>query len=228
LPLGALLASLAFSRETERAPRVKTALQVGVAAFLPLCGILALGTVAAIIVIALGAILSSAVDHGLAERLGDARAFTLRLVTFAFFLAIAAVVGVIMDLARAAIGRETGIAAARGRTSPAWSVMLRGIRSALSVARRGLLRATFAWAWRGAIGVALIAVGYYVAQLLGGRGGTSLTILFVVHQMIVLGRTALRASWLAHAITLVGPVQDAREQPKPKAESLEEPEPSKG
>jgi len=238
LPLGALLASLAFSRtapvpapaildpDTDldakpdgdepkprlRSPRVNTALQVGVAAFLPLCGLLALGTVAAIVVIGLGAIASSAVDHGLAERMGDARAFTLRLVTFALFLAIAAVIGVIVDLARAAVGRETGLTAARGTSSPAWSVMLRGVRSALSVARRGLLRATLAWAWRAAIGVAMLIAGYYVAQLLGGRGGSSLTILFLVHQLIVLGRTAMRASWLAHAIALVAPVQDAREQ----------------
>lgn len=227
LPLGALLASMAFSRETTRAPRMKTALQVGITAFLPLCGLLALGTVAAVIVVALGAIVSSAVDHGLAERLGDARAFTLRLVTFALFLAIAAMVGVVVDLARAAIGRETGIEAARGRASPAWSVMLRGLGSALSVARRGLLQATFAWAWRGAIGVALITVGYYVAQLLGGRGGSSLAIVLVVHQLIVLGRTALRASWLAHAIALIAPVQDARESTKAKTERVDEPEPSK-
>jgi hypothetical protein len=231
LPLGALLASLAFSREAAagaeaeasvrpraRAPRMMAAVRVGVGAFMPLCGVLALGTVAAIVVVALGAIVASAIDHGLADRLGDARSFTLRLVIFAFFLAIASVIGVIVDLARAAVGREAGIAAARGTSSPGWSVMLQGVRTALSVARRGLRRATLAWAWRAAIGVALIGAGYGAAQLLGGRGGSTLTVLFIVHQMVVLGRTALRASWLAHAIALIAPVQDARENVKPKAD----------
>lgn len=219
LPLGALLASLAFSREgavtgdgttAHVSLRISTALRIGVSAFLPLAGVLALGSVTGIIVIAIGAMASSAVDHGLAERIGDARSFIMRLVTFGLFAAVACVIGVIVDLARAAIVREVGIGAAAGTSTPGWSVMLRGLRVAFAVARRGIVRASLAWAGRVVVGVALIAIGYVAAQVLGGLGGAALMLLFIVHQGVVLGRVALRASWLARALAMVAPVQDAR------------------
>lgn len=218
LPLGALLASLAFSRDdgegggqggARRSLRPLAAMRVGLGAFLPLAGVLALASVAAIIVLVLGALASSAVDRGLTERLGDARSFQIHLVTFGLFLALAAGIGVVVDLARAAIGRESGIAVSSGAASPAWTVMLRGVQTALRASRRGLLRAMLAWAWRAALGLALVGVGYYAAQALGGRGGMALFALFVVHQLVVLGRVALRASWLARALAIVAPVQDA-------------------
>ena len=149
LPLGALLASLAFGRdEDERPLRIVSALRAGMSAFLPLAVLLVLGTVASVVLLALGALASSAVDHGLTERLGDARAFRAHIVTFGLFAAIACVVGVFVDLARAAVGRDVGLAAANGTPSSAWNILLCGVKTALTTSRQALPRATLAWAWR--------------------------------------------------------------------------------
>jgi hypothetical protein len=230
LPLGALLASLAFERKAgdaadaadaaaagvaRRSLRTVDALRVSVGAFLALSGVLVLGALAAIVLLGLGGLAASAVDGWLTGRLGDARAFTAGVVVFALFAAVAAVVGVFVDLARAAIARSAGLLDLRGPTSTSWAMLLHGVHVALSTARRSLGRATLAWASRAAAGAALIAVGYASAQGLGGKGGAALVALFVAHQAIVLGRTALRASWLARALALVAPVQDARNSTPP-------------
>lgn len=215
LPLGALLSSLAFSRgdgaeaNGGRSLRPVEALRAGIGTFMPLSGALALGAVASTVVVAIGVMASSAVARGFAGPLGDARAFQLRLATLGLFLGLAAIIGVVVDLARAAIAREAGLGAAAGKSAPGWSVMLRGVKVALGASRRDLLRATAAWASRGAVGLALVAVGFVAAASLGGRGGTALVALFVVHQLVVLGRVALRASWLSRALAIVAPVQDA-------------------
>lgn len=242
LPLGALVASLAFGREitlptaevvtpegdAEAAPapprtvirslRAVTAWKIGVGAWLPLAGLLALGTVLSIVVLALGGILAGLAEHGLVESLGDARSFTASVVVFALFAALACVLGVLVDLARAAVVREVGIAAANGTSSPGWNTLLRGIRTALSTARRSLGAATLGWAGRAVVGLALVAIGFVAASALGGRGGSALTALFIAHQGVVLGRVALRASWLARALALVSPVQDEREAKAVSAE----------
>jgi hypothetical protein len=229
LPLGALLASLAFGRETADAPeadapadaappapvvrslRQVSAWKVGVGAWLPLAGLLAFAVVLAIIVLSLGGIVASLVEHAVTDSLGDARAFTVKLVVLAVFGVLAAVLGVVVDLARAAVVREVGLATSSGTTAPGFNVMLRGVRTALGTARRSLRRATLGWASRAFVGVALVAIGYVAANVLGGRGGSALTGLFIVHQGVVVGRVALRASWLARALALVAPVQDERE-----------------
>jgi len=224
LPLGALLASLAFSRgptknadayadvdadpavtdvNAGRAPTTVSSLRAGVGAFLPLSALLALGTLVTILVVGIGALASSAVDHGLAESVGDARSYIFRLVTLGFFCAIAAVIGVFVDLARAAIGHEAGTALAAGTSSSAWSMMVRGIKTAGKTSRRAIWRATLAWGGRAVAGVALIALGYVAADMLGGSGGYALFALFLIHQGVVLGRVALRASWMARALSLV-------------------------
>ena len=216
VPLGALLASLAFTREPEpglgggRAPRWRAALDIGTAAFWSLAGLLVLGGIAAIIVVGAGAMLGSALDHALAERLGDARSFQVRVVVLVLFVLLACVVGVVLDLARAAVARETGLGTIRGERASGWTMMLRGLRVAFSVAARNLRAATLAWGWRALVSLALIGLGTAIAQALGGKGGVTLLLLWVAHQGIVLARVALRASWLARAVALVAPVQDAR------------------
>jgi hypothetical protein len=229
LPLAALLASLPFEARTststsmtadvdaegeaatELKPRALTvgeALRVGLGAFLPLAALLVLGSLAAIVVISLGVMASSAVAHGFAESLGDARSHTLRLVVLALFGVLAAVIGVFVDLARAAIGRNVGLEATLGTSSSAWTRMIRGIKAALKTSKRGLGRATLAWAWRAALGVVLVGIGYFAATALGGRAGMALVFLWIVHQGVVLGRVALRASWLARAMRAVIPAKD--------------------
>jgi hypothetical protein len=103
-----------------------------------------------------------------------------------------------------------GLLANGGGAVSAWTLMLRGVSVALRTSRRALGQASLAWVARAAAGAALIAIGYLATQSLGGHGGVALVALFMLHQGIVLGRVALRASWLARALALVSRVQDAR------------------
>jgi hypothetical protein len=213
VPLGALLASLAFSRGDEDAPRLslrwKAAMRVGITAFMPLAGLLALASVAGVLLFLLAGIASSAVDHALSASLGDARSFMVRLVVLALFALVGALLGVVVDLARAAIARDTGIGIESGTTTTGWTTMFRGIRTAFGVARRQLRPAALAWAWRAALSALLIVVGMAASQALGGLGGGSLVLLWLAHQAVVLLRVALRASWLARALSLVTPPKPA-------------------
>ncbi len=216
VPLGALIASLSFSREGipgagPRAPRAGTALHVGTSAFWSMAGLLVLGSIAGGLVVGIGSLASAAVDHALVDRLGDARSFQIRLVVLALFVVIACVVGVVVDLARAGVARETGLASMRGSHASGWTMMLRGLRVAFSVIRRSFRTAMLAWAWRALVSLGLIGVGYAIAQVIAGKGGTTLLLLWASHQAIVLARVALRAAWLARAVGLVAAVQDARE-----------------
>jgi hypothetical protein len=217
LPFGVLVTSLAFGRIVEtdeegtvqiRSLRLRSALEVGVSAFLPLAVLLVLGSVTSVIVLVLGGLAASGLDNVLTEALGDARSFTVRAVLFGVFAAVAAVIGIVIDLARAAVVRESGLSAASGTASPAWNVMLRGVRIALKTSRASLGRAVLGWTGRTVVGVALVAIGFVAADVLGRSGGLSLTLLFIIHQAVVLGRVALRASWMARALALVVPVQD--------------------
>jgi hypothetical protein len=99
----------------------------------------------------------------------------------------------------------------RGSYASGWTMMLRGLRIAFSVIRRSFRGAVVAWAWRALVALALLGVGYAIAHAIGGKGGTMLLVLWLVHQAIVLARVALRASWLARAVRLVSVVQDARD-----------------
>lgn len=234
VPFGALVASLAFGREFSAPPAgeaaapsrrtralpMATAWKIGIASWLPLATLLALSIVVSVIVLTLGGILASLVEGGLTASLGDARRFTLRVVVFALFAAIAAVLGVVVDLARAAVVREVGLAHAAGTSAAGWTIMLRALRSAMVTARTRLGRATLGWTGRATVGIALVAIGYVAASALGGRGGAALGGLFVIHQAVVLGRVALRASWMARALALVAPVQDAREAKRSSAAAL--------
>ena len=78
-----------------------------------------------------------------------------------------------------------------------------GVVSAMTTARRGLGRAGLAWGWRAALSIALVYVGALAGDVVGERGGGALWLLFFVHQLIVLARAGLRASWLAKALQLV-------------------------
>ncbi len=231
VPFGALVASLAFGRElaappageataptrATRALPMATAWKIGVASWLPLATLLAFSVLVSVIVLSLGGILAALVESGLTASLGDARSFTVRVVLFALFAAVAAVLGVVVDLARAAVVREIGIAHAAGTSEAGWRTMLRALRTAMATARTSLGRATLGWTGRFAVGIALIAIGFVAANGLGGRGGVALGGLFVIHQAVVLGRVALRASWMARALALVAPVQDAREAKRSSA-----------
>jgi|HubBroStandDraft_6_1064221.scaffolds.fasta_scaffold42818_2 hypothetical protein len=119
--------------------------------------------------------------------LGEARAQQLGLALGVPFLVLAVAIGVTHDLARAAL--------VRGASG--------GMRAlALGVAEFGAapMSLAWSWAWRAAGGLVPVIVVGAVAGRLGARGGAALLLLALLHQGVVLGRVALRASWLAAAL----------------------------
>lgn len=199
---GALVASLATGTGKEdNAPPASFALRVGGAAFFPLMGISVVTGAIEGFILGIGLFASSAADHALQASLGDARAFTVRLVVLALFVVATLMAGVVGDLGRVAIARD--IAADPDRQFAVGRRLRQGVVTAIRTARTSVGRATIAWGWRAALSVALIYAGAVAGDLVGGRGGGALWLLFGVHQLVILTRAGLRASWLANALRLV-------------------------
>jgi hypothetical protein len=196
VPLGALVAALI------RRVRATQAFAVGVRAWLPLCGVLFLSTFVEILIVGGGMLAAGAVDHALRDRMGDARAFGVRLAVLAFFLVLAALVGVVADLARVAVARDVAEQDPDAEPRSGLTVLRSSLGIAFSTMRRSFGRAFVGWTWRTMLGVMLLGLAWLVGSLVGGRGGIVLFLLFLLHQGIVFVRTALRASWLAHALRL--------------------------
>ncbi len=199
---GALVAFLATGTGTRgHAPPASFALRAGGASFFPLLGIgVVFGAIEAF-VLGIGLAVSSALDNALDERLGDARSFTVHAVVLVLFVLVALMVGVIADLARVTIARDMAMSGDRPITMR--RAMRDGLVSAVTTARRALGRASLAWGWRALLSIAFVYVGALAGDAVGGRGGGALWLLFFGHQLIVLARAALRASWLANALRLV-------------------------
>ena len=173
----------------------RSAMLEGTLAFLPLVIVTAIMGGFQLLVLGVGAVTSSAVDHRLAERLGDARSFAARMVVLAVFGFAVLAIGVIADLVRVAVVRSR---------EPR---MLRRLRAAafegLRTFRSSPGGALSAWGWRAALSLALVWVGALAGDRTGGRDGAALAMLFVVHQLIVVARAGLRVSWLSRALALV-------------------------
>jgi hypothetical protein len=136
--------------------------------------------------VGIGEVVASAA-HGW---LGEARAQMLGIALGIVSLGPACAIGVVHDLARAAVVRlQLG-------ALPAWVTGFRAFRGAP-------LAFTWSWAWRGVAGLAPIAVVAPVADRLSWRGGAALVALTGLHQAVAVIRVALRASWLAKALRTV-------------------------
>jgi hypothetical protein len=197
---GTLIASLATGRgKIGLATKTSFALRAGASAFFPMIGIGMIALATQGLVVGIGAIVSSSVDHALVESMGDARAFTARLVVFSVFAIALGVIGVVADLVRVAVGRAA--ACATGGTPG--GEMREAVVSAFRAARHAIGRATLAWGWRAAIALGLIYAGALAGDAVAGRGGAMLWLLFGFHQLVILVRAGLRASWFANALRLV-------------------------
>lgn len=200
---GALVASLATGLgKRGRTPSMALSLRAGIRAFFPLLSVGVLGGALEGSILGIGLAVSSATDNALQASLGDARAFTARLAVLALFVGAALIVGIIADLARVAVARD--IALAGDRPAPMLRSMRDGLVAAASTTRRAIGRATLAWGWRTVLSLALIWIGARAGDIAGGRGGGALWLLFGLHQLVILARAGLRASWLANALRLVG------------------------
>jgi hypothetical protein len=190
VPLGALVASIAFVTRARRAPPMSAVVARSWQASPTYAALLALASVAQLFLVGFAVILFFGISHTLMDDLGKPRADQIATVLALLVLALAAFVGVVHDLARAAAIRF------RVRT-------VRALRLAMNTVARGVLPVLWSWGWRAAASLAPLAVGALVAARLGGRGGSALWALALVHQLAALARVALRASWLAKALRAV-------------------------
>lgn len=190
LPTAALVASIAYSTRDLKAPPLRDVAARAVRAFGPMLVVLAVGAVVEGLLLGLGAIAGAIAGSALEHRAGEARAEQVGWIVFALFTLGGAFVGVTCDLARAAVVRFR----VRG---------LAALRLGVNAVRRAPAVAFWSWAWRAIAGLALVGVGALVSDRLGGRGGAALVALGGLHQVVVVTRLALRASWLAKALRTV-------------------------
>jgi len=187
VPMAAMMISLAYATRDRSAAGFVRSVAAGLRAFPPMLLLLLMAGLLQGLVVGAGAALGYLVEAWAHAGLGEARAEQLEGLVLVVFVGLGSVVGVVHDLARAAVvrfkvtgPRAFGLGARTFRLSP--------------------ISLWWSWAWRALAGVApVLAVGA-VAGRLGGRGGFDLTFLFLLHQFVVVARVGLRASWLARAL----------------------------
>jgi hypothetical protein len=197
VPAAALLASLAFSTAEGKRPSLREALALAMDAALPSASVFA---VAVVFDVSLGAAAlagATLADEGFSRAFGDVAADGIALSFIVLCAAAGAAAGVLQELARAAVVRF-GVGARDG---------LRTALRALTITPTALL---WSWGWRALASLVPLALGGLLAERLGGLGGGGLVALWVLHQLIVLVRVALRASWLARAMRAVDAVETDR------------------
>ena len=190
VPLAGMLVSIAFSTRLLRAPGPRAVAARALRAFRPLALALVLATVLQAVLWGIAFGLGSLTASGLSERAGEARAQQLGFLVTILFALLVAAVGVVHDLARAAIVRFR----VRG---------IQGIRLGLNAFRRAPATTFWSWAWRALAACLPVVMGALVADKIGGRGGLALFALLAIHQLVIAARIALRASWLARALRAV-------------------------
>jgi len=190
MPLAALMTAMAHA--THGGHRLGASRAIGGATVVvrALAGLfVAVGTaevLAGAAAVGIGEVAASAA-HGW---LGEARSQMLGIAIGAASLLPACALGIVHDLARAAVVRlQIG-------TLPGWIAGFRAFRGApFSFA--------WSWAWRAAAGLAPVALVALFADRLSWRGGLALLAMTVLHQSVALIRVALRASWLSKALRTV-------------------------
>lgn len=196
LPASALFVCVGFASHDAKSPTVRQALLAAIPALGPSAALFATALVFEVSLGAAALAGAGLAQEGFQRTLGDVAADGVALFLVVMCAAIAAVAGVLQEVARAAVVRF-GLGAREG---------LRKALRALATAPVTLL---WSWAWRALASVVPVGVGALLAWRLGGRGGVSLVVLLVMHQMIIVVRTALRASWFARAMRAVDSLTEA-------------------
>jgi hypothetical protein len=190
IPLAMSLASLAFSTHDRRAPSLRSAFQLAVFAMGPFV-VLELLTLALQGGVAIASMAGAdIVESGFERSMGEVRASLLAGSVLVLALAAAIILGILQDLARAAVIRF-------GFDSR------QSLRKALAAFALEPARILWSWTWRALTSLVPIAFGALLAGAIGGKGGIALVVLLFIHQLAIGTRAALRVSFLARAMRLV-------------------------
>ena len=190
VPMAAMMIALAYATRDRKAAGFARSVAGGLRAFPAMLLLLVLAGLLQGLVVGTGALLAHLVEAWAHSRMGEARAQQLEGVVLVLFLGLGSAVGVVHDLARAAVVR----------------FKVRGFRAFALGARTFRLSPVslwWSWAWRALASLAPVLAAAAVAGRLGGRGGLGLAFLFLLHQSVVVARVALRTSWLARSLRAV-------------------------
>jgi hypothetical protein len=185
LPLAALL--FAFGRDQKLpAPALLGAAGRYFAPFSLLLGLsLIVAALAALVPLMVGALLENELRAALGERGSDIAEAAFRVAA----LVVAGIVGVVQDLARAAlVTRETNV--------------LGAVRSAIETFRAWPAEAFGGWALRGLAALLLVTIAARLTTYIGVETGTAFIAVALVHQAVAFTLVFLRADWLALAVGL--------------------------
>jgi len=183
VPAAALMFAMAYAtRERGRAGAARS-LAAAVGAFGAFAVLLVAFGVLQGIVVGAGAGVARWAEHMAHPSMGEAHAELLEGAVGLLFVVGASVLGVVHDMARAAVVRFQ-VSGLRG-----FALGARAFRSAP-------VRLWWSWAWRTGAAAAPVAAAAAAASAMGGRGGAALALLALLHQAVVASRIALRASWL--------------------------------
>jgi len=187
VPMTAMMIALTYATRDRKAAGFVRSVAGGLRAFPSMLLLLVLAGLLQGLVVGTGALLAYLVEGWAHAGMGEARAQQVGGVVIVLFLGMGSAVGVIHDLARAAVIR----------------FKVKGLRAFALGARTFRLSPVslwWSWAWRTLASIAPVLAAAAVAGRLGGRGGFGLAFLFVLHQSVVVARVALRTSWLARAL----------------------------
>jgi hypothetical protein len=187
VPLAALITSISHVTPETRAPRPRHLAPYVVAAFGPLGYLLAMGAALELALLAIAMWTFGAVGAWAEPRWGEARGDQIGALACALVLVLAMIAAVLHDLARVSVVRY------RTRTFGA-------IRAALRVFRRAPLRVLWSWIWRSSISLSLVVLVALVVPAFTTRQTLAIIAIAILHQLVVLARVALRASWLARSL----------------------------
>jgi hypothetical protein len=200
VPLAGAMTATAYGTRDRTRIGVVRAFAAGLRSFRAMAVLLVASAIVQALVVGLGWGLSSLVEAWTGESLGEARSQQLGAVILILFAVLASAAGVVHDLARAAVVRFT----VRG---------LRGVVLGVRTFRTAPLSLWWSWAWRAGASTLPVILAATVAARVGGRGGTALVALAVLHQAVVGARVALRLSWLAKALRSVDGALRVRREP---------------
>lgn len=187
VPMAAMMIALTYATRDRKATGFVRSVAGGLRAFPRMLVLLLVAGLLQGLVVGAGALLAHLAEAAAHAGLGEARAQQLEGVVLVVFLGLGSAVGVIHDLARAAVIR----------------FKVKGLRAFVLGARTfrlSPLSLWWSWAWRALASIAPVMAVGAVAGRLGVRGGFGLAFLFVLHQSVVVARVALRTSWLARAL----------------------------
>jgi hypothetical protein len=209
VPLAGVMFALANAGPDGRRVGAAHAFGRALGAFRAFALLLLTMTIAEGVVVAVAMLAAELVTAWTSARLGEVGAQTVGIAAGAAFLPVLAVLGVLHDLARAAIVRL--------EARP-----LDALLAALALMREGLWGLSWSWAWRGLASLAPLLAVAAVADRIGGRGGVALFTLGVLHQVVAVVRIALRTSWLAKALRSIEVLELRTFEEPEEPEELEE------